>query len=89
MENKLNILYIWTTNNYLFQNLKKIKICIFQVRRSRWQAMRLGKYVDFYLNDNFIFTLKSEGDAKHFGESVLDELQTTAKQWRDENKTKI
>lgn len=45
-----------------------------------------GKYVDFYMNDNFIFTLKSEGDAKHFGESVLDELQLTAKQWRDENK---
>ena len=48
-----------------------------------------GKYVDFYLNDNFIFTLKCEGDAKHFGESILDELQITAKTWRDENKTKI
>ncbi len=48
-----------------------------------------GKYVDFYLNDSFIFTLKSEGDAKHFGESILDELQLTAKQWRDENKRKI
>ena len=46
-----------------------------------------GKYVDFYLNDNFIFTLKSEGDAKHFGESILNELQKIAKTWRDENKT--
>ena len=48
-----------------------------------------GKCVDFYLNDNFTFTLKSEGDAKHFGESILDELQVIAKTWRDENKTKI
>ena len=48
-----------------------------------------GKYVDFYLNDNFMFTLEAEGDAKHFGESILGELQVTAKTWRDENKTKI
>ena len=46
-----------------------------------------GKYVDFYLNDNLMFTLEAEGDAKHFGESILDELQVIAKTWRDENKT--
>ena len=34
-----------------------------------------------------MFTLEAEGDAKHFGESILDELQRIAKQWRDEHKT--
>ena len=46
-----------------------------------------GKYVDFYLNDNFMFTLDAEGDAKHFGESILDELQKKKKTWKNEHKT--
>ena len=46
-------------------------------------------HIDFYLNDNFMFTLSTNEEPEVIAEGILDELQTTAKQWRDENKTKI